>query len=269
MSLLQISNPMAVLSDAANAPVRTDYHAVVVTHRHGNCRCRCSDFTDATIEVFRPGESLPVCGDANVLSLHKDLFTLHPLSSIADSMGFFRYRYPEEALHLSQAEFETVCCELDALDGEARYGVDEFTSLLIAQRVAVVLTLVARFFHRQFILRDDECHRAVERVASLVADAYEQGAIGGCGLPDVSRCAAQVGMSDAYFLDVLRYVNGQSFKEFANIQQLRTAKRMLADTSLTVRQVAERLGFPSEGCFSQFFMCVAGASPDDFRRRRS
>lgn len=269
MAESQILNPMAVLSEAALAPDRSNYHAVVLTRWHGDCRCRCCDFTDATIEIARPQENIPQRKDSIVLSIHKDLLTIEPLASQSENFRFFRYNFPKESLHLSKAEYDIVAHELDTLKAEIEHGVDQFTSLLIAERISVLLTMFQRYLHRQFILCDDECRKAVEKVTLSVGRIYESGKIGGCGLPNVEACAKDVGMSEAYFLDILQYVKGQTFKEFANLIQLRTAKQMIADSHLSIPQVAHRLGFPTASCFSQFFKRVSGVMPDEYRLTRS
>lgn len=61
---------------------------------------------------------------------------------------------------------------------------------------------------------------------------------------------------------------GATFREFAQLRQLRVAKMLLVDTDRPVADIARSLGFPSAECFEKFFRLVAGSSASDFRRFR-
>lgn len=67
---------------------------------------------------------------------------------------------------------------------------------------------------------------------------------------------------------VVRFSTGRTFREFAQLRQLRVAKMLLVDTDRPVADIARSLGFPSAECFEKFFRLVAGSSASDFRRFR-
>lgn len=90
----------------------------------------------------------------------------------------------------------------------------------------------------------------------------------GCDVPPIGLPARALGVSEAYLASVVRFSTGRTFREFAQLRQLRVAKMLLVDTDRPVADIARSLGFQSAECFEKFFRLVAGSSASDFRRFR-
>lgn len=90
----------------------------------------------------------------------------------------------------------------------------------------------------------------------------------GCDVPPIGLPARALGVSETYLASVVRFSTGRTFREFAQLRQLRVAKMLLVDTDRPVADIARSLGFPSAECFEKFFRLVAGSSASDFRRFR-
>ncbi|MGP3982458.1 AraC family transcriptional regulator [Streptomyces sp. KR80] len=82
----------------------------------------------------------------------------------------------------------------------------------------------------------------------------------------VHSCAEQVGVSVSYLNDAVKRTTGRTPGQLIRRVQVLEAKRLLARTDLTVRQVANRVGFADPAYFCRFFRREAGYSPGDFRR---
>lgn len=64
---------------------------------------------------------------------------------------------------------------------------------------------------------------------------------------------------------VMRYT-GKTAKKYISARKLEKAKELLRDSSLSIRQISEKLGFTSEYYFSQFFRREEGYPPGRYRR---
>ncbi|GAA2140562.1 AraC family transcriptional regulator [Streptomyces synnematoformans] len=82
----------------------------------------------------------------------------------------------------------------------------------------------------------------------------------------VRGCAASVGVSVGYLNEAVKRATGLTPGHLIRQAQAREAKRLLAATDLTVRQVARLAGFSDPAYFSRFFRRETGSSPGDFRR---
>ncbi|WP_407566451.1 AraC family transcriptional regulator [Streptomyces sp. 184] len=82
----------------------------------------------------------------------------------------------------------------------------------------------------------------------------------------VRGCAASVGVSVGYLNEAVKRVTGLTPGHLIRQAQAREAKRLLAATDLSVRQVARLAGFTDPAYFSRFFRRETGSSPGDYRR---
>lgn len=82
----------------------------------------------------------------------------------------------------------------------------------------------------------------------------------------VRSCAAGIQVSVGYLNEAVKQTTGRTPGQL--VRQVRTheAKRLLARTDLTVRQVAAGVGFADPAYFCRFFRRETGLSPGSFRR---
>jgi AraC family transcriptional regulator len=80
---------------------------------------------------------------------------------------------------------------------------------------------------------------------------------------DVARV---VGLSSDYFTRVFRRTFGVPPRAWLLQRRIRHAANQLADTSLSVSELAYRLGYDDPCLFSRQFKSVMGASPRSFRK---
>lgn len=85
-------------------------------------------------------------------------------------------------------------------------------------------------------------------------------------LPTVSAYAARLGVTPGHLTDVVKAATGRTPSQLLREAKAKEAKRLLAGTDLTVRQVARRVGFADPAYFCRFFRRETGVSPGEFRR---
>ncbi len=83
----------------------------------------------------------------------------------------------------------------------------------------------------------------------------------------LGELAAKTGYTADHFTRIFRAATGQSPKEFMIRQRMERARELLRDSSHTVTQIADLLGYADLGFFSRQFKEQVGTSPDGFRRR--
>ncbi|UVM54936.1 helix-turn-helix domain-containing protein [Pseudomonas sp. B21-012] len=85
--------------------------------------------------------------------------------------------------------------------------------------------------------------------------------------PSVEALAHEVGISVAHLNSICRELAGQSALQIIHQRLLLEAKRELIYTSLSIKQLADSLGFADPAYFSRFFRRLTGKAPSDFRHQ--
>ncbi|MEU9983879.1 AraC family transcriptional regulator [Streptomyces sp. NPDC050856] len=97
-----------------------------------------------------------------------------------------------------------------------------------------------------------------EEFARLVAAADP-------ALWSVRACADRIGVTTGYLAEAVKAATGRTPGQLVREARVHEAKRLLARTDLTVRQVAARVGLGDAAYFCRFFRRETGVSPGDFR----
>lgn len=77
--------------------------------------------------------------------------------------------------------------------------------------------------------------------------------------------AAHLGFSPCYFSRVFKQTTGVNFVEYMALQRVRRAESLLADSNLSITEVAYRSGFKSISTFNRVFRQTKGCPPSDYR----
>ena len=83
----------------------------------------------------------------------------------------------------------------------------------------------------------------------------------------VAELARQSGYSPDHFARVFRQVLGQSPQAYIVQERVHRGRQLLTESSLTVTQIADALGYESVYFFSRQFKEKTGMSPSEYRRR--
>ena len=193
-----------------------------------------------------------------LVAFNPTLLACVPHESDAPNYTFFGYS-PHEALHMSVAEYGIMSGCVGDIVGELPHENDSYKGAILARHVIRILDYAQRFYDRQFAMREEECKAAVglylDSMDGYIAMASE-------GVPSVGECAAVVGMSEAYFSDMLLFVTGRTHECLMTERRIEAARRMLATRCVSVRSVAEHLAFGSEAYFRYIYKKITGRSPE-------
>ena len=196
-----------------------------------------------------------------LVAFNPTLLACVPHESDAPNYTFFGYS-PHEALHMSVAEYGIMSGCVGDIVGELPHENDSYKGAILARHVIRILDYAQRFYDRQFAMREEECKAAVGLYLDSMDGYIASGRMASEGVPSVGECAAVVGMSEAYFSDMLLFVTGRTHECLMTERRIEAARRMLSSHCVSVRSVAERLAFGSEAYFRYVYMKMTGLSPE-------
>lgn len=83
----------------------------------------------------------------------------------------------------------------------------------------------------------------------------------------VRAVAQDLGISTEHLCRVLKRHTGRTFVALVRVERVRAARQLLRTTTLSIKQIADRVGFSSASRFDESFKKICGVSPTEFRHR--
>lgn len=81
--------------------------------------------------------------------------------------------------------------------------------------------------------------------------------------------AEQANITPAYFTRVVKRVTGRTPMQIIHTITCTAARNMLAQTSMSVKEIAHEMGFPEQFTFRKYFKTHVGVSPTEYRKNFS
>ncbi|WP_293837271.1 helix-turn-helix transcriptional regulator [uncultured Parolsenella sp.] len=187
--------------------------------------------------------------------------------------GFFEEledRYPTEFAGLFEAFAEPWCDEAASAIYHALRRVSEERARSAGGRVfmrGVVDTMVAELACSHAACRQAlraTGTRASAGLAGEAAAAVERALDGGQRV-GIDELAASLYTSRSKLCAVFKAETGESLGAYMRRRRMERAQDLLADSSLSIAQIAELLGFPQQAAFAQAFKAANGCSATAWR----
>ncbi len=86
---------------------------------------------------------------------------------------------------------------------------------------------------------------------------------------NVSFYANLMNITPKYLSSISRKVSGKSPMRWITENVMQDCYSMLYETNLSMKEIADRLGFPNASCFGQFFKEQSGMTPGEFRNKNN
>ena len=78
--------------------------------------------------------------------------------------------------------------------------------------------------------------------------------------------AELVHLNEEYFSRLFRQETGDTFKDFMMMEKMKAAKKLLAETHLSVSIVASKVGYDNFSHFSKMFNKMTEMTPQEYRK---
>jgi AraC-like DNA-binding protein len=199
-----------------------------------------------------------------MLLFHPDLIRNTPLGKSIDAYKFFSYDV-HEALHLSQAEQDTITNCVGMIEAEINERIDNHSHTVIGSSLELLLNLSKRYYERQFSTRTAQHSDVVSQFQSILKDYYESGKLADTGQPSIEYFSDQVHLSANYLSDLLKKETGYSAKDQINNFLIEKAKTLLVSNQDSISGIAYELGFNYPHYFSRLFKIKTGQTPQEYR----
>ena len=230
------------------------------------------DFDEGIMFFMSPGQvfRIEVGKDTSLqqsgwmLLIHPDFLWNTPLAKTIKQYGYFDYSV-NEALHLSDKEETTIAGIMQNIEQEYRSNIDAFSQNVMISQIELLLNYADRFYNRQFITRQKASSDLLAKLEDLLNEYFDNQNDAQTGLPTVTLVADKLNLSPNYLSDMLRTLTGQSAQQHIHNKIIERAKEALTTTTLSVGEIAFRLGFEHPQSFSKLFKNKTEQSPLEFR----
>lgn len=153
---------------------------------------------------------------------------------------------------------------LDKQDDMEKYYHDIFQTVLLAP---VMFSIVQGMILFIFDLIDgaskqkqDATTDVIERGLQYIEANYHRQDL------DLRNVAEYVGMSPSYYSHLIVKKKGRSFRQILTDIRLKKACRLLTETTMTIQEITDKVGYNDANYFSRIFKKIVGQSPREFRQ---
>lgn len=169
---------------------------------------------------------------------------------------------PDQPFHLRVSNIESqaaLTSHIEKIEGELAARAPALERALTAYSL-----LVSAWMTRELARHEEAASRErPHRLAELFAERMEAQFRTGKGVADYAR---QLQITPTHLSRVCRDASGRPALALLNERIMHEARRLLLETDLPAREVAEQLGFSSAAYFTRAFSQAAGRTPTAFRK---
>lgn len=200
-----------------------------------------------------------------MIVFHEDLIRTTNLGKTIGNYNFFNYSV-YEALHLSEAEQNSVTDCKNLIEREIAERIDNHSQTVISSSLELLLNLSLRYYERQFNTRSAQNSDYVSQFEDELKSYYEADLFKTEGIPSVELLSNKIHLSSSYLSDLLKKETGLNAKERINAFVIDKAKTRLLSSTDNISEIAYDLGFNYPHYFSRMFKSKTGKTPNEFRQ---
>ncbi|MEJ6394675.1 AraC family transcriptional regulator [Gymnodinialimonas sp. 2305UL16-5] len=178
---------------------------------------------------------------------------------------------PDSSLRLPEAPFHLRVSNIESQSALTSH-IEKIEAELAGRAPALDLTLMAysllisAWMTRELAKQEGSILRErAHRLAELFADRMEAQFRSGKGVADYAK---ELQVTPTHLSRVCREAAGRPAHALLTERIMYEARRLLLETDLAAREVAEQLGFSSAAYFTRAFSQATGRTPTEFRKPR-
>jgi AraC-like DNA-binding protein len=227
------------------------------------------DFEEGGMSFVAPGQVLKMQeeeADYSGMSLHihPDFIRPYALNANIKQYGFFGYT-ASEGLYLSEKVKETILDVYKNIQNELNERIDNFSQDVMISQIELLLNYSNRFYNRQFITRKAISNDVLAKLENLLNNYFNDEKALLNGIPTVAFVAEQLNLSSRYLSDLLRNLSGQNTQQFIHDKLIEKAKEYIAKGTLSISEIAYKLGFEHPQSFTKLFKKKTNYTPVEFQ----
>jgi AraC-like DNA-binding protein len=272
VALIDYKTAKVGLNDAGNKFLLKFYKITFKSAFNGKVRYGQGhyDFEEGGMAFLAPGQIVTMSAEERAyegyaLYFHPDLIRTYPLSHTIGHYGFFSYGV-SEALFLSEKEKIIIATLFEAIQTELSNHIDRFSQDVLVSQIELLLNHSNRFYNRQFLTRKAINHDLIDRMNAFLNDWFDPESTMQRQLPSTEDVADHLKVSQRYLSDMLKSLTGQTTQQHIHSRLIEKAKDMLTTSTLSVAEVAYRLGFEHPQSFNKLFKQKIKQSPMAYRQ---
>ena len=229
------------------------------------------DYCDATLIALSP-EKLITIESSGMLQANKGhLLIFHPLllqglstEGVMKECLFFDFKF-NEALHLSAREYHILLAAFCDIRAELHWGIDEYSRIILVNKLELLLNYCRRFYRRQFITRQETNRNIISQTDNIIENYILQPNTCHNAIPSIEPRAPTLTLSNASLATRPRHHTSHSSTEFIQKKRIEIARRQLLHTNKSIHDIACGLGFGSAQHFCHLFKKLTGYAPLAYR----
>ncbi len=173
-----------------------------------------------------------------------------------------------EALELHESERRVMLNCYANINAELHAADDALTGHMLRLGIGQLLSYCKRYYERQFDTSTKRNSEFVARLSALLDEYLSPESVlpERLGPPTVAWCSSQFHITPNYFGDLVKRELHTTAQEYIQNRIIEKAKSLIADSRLSINEVAELLGFNYPNHFTRFFRNKTGISPMEFRK---
>lgn len=143
---------------------------------------------------------------------------------------------------------------------------DYLSNHMIRLGIGQLLSYCKRFYERIFNTTNRQGMELQARLDSIIDDYLSSGLPEQQGQPTVTWCAQQFNLSPNYFGDLIKRELRITAQEYIHNKIIHAAQQLLKETTMSISEIGEQLGFTYSNHFTRLFKKKTGTSPMEYRR---
>lgn len=238
-----------------SSPVYPGFYRVSLKHGLEKDRDKAYMYFSAPNQAIEWNTEVPLKG-----------YYLHISESLISNNNHLRYSFLSYGLHeplsITKEEDETITVLFEQAIKE--YRKEKFSLSLLISYFNLIFSHVSQFHERQFTENKKLYSKSVDDFLMLLNNYYQK-ENSNTVQPSVAYFAEKLNITPNYLSDLIKFYTGQTALEHIHKHIIETAKLLLDEKKLNIRQVATSLGFEYPNYFSRLFRNMTGISPSKYR----
>ena len=202
--------------------------------------------------------------EGSYFAFRSDLFNGYSLRNRLKDLGFLEYSM-DEALILRNNDYKLIANIVELLVEETEMPHSEIHSTIITSYLNLLLYHMQRFYQLSMKSRVDEISRLHQRFFNELHAFFDGERMCMSVFPSLTVLSNKLRCTPRFLNDVSLNLSGGTAQSHIDSFIIGIAKQLLAETDLSVAEIAERLRFEQPQSLTRLFKRKTQITPLDFR----